>query len=205
MTNKNDSSKLKSTLLICSTLITFASLVLNVVQYQSNKNLQAFELASKYPAINAFRVKLSKADIERVGILAQEGIEFSYISNPSFLFDEKFANKDDELTTVEFLTIANNSDLVLSNLRFIQASNSFSELTASHLSPHSTLLIPERIYASPDNIEVVSNISQISYDFSIGGNDLEGATQIQPASDEVVVFEIGLGAISLSSFDFEDK
>jgi hypothetical protein len=205
MPDKNGDSKLKSTLLVCTTLIAFASLVLNVVQYRSSRQTQTFETLSMYPSVNTFRLRLSLVDIERIRSLAQEGVEFVYFPNPSFLLDDRLRNIDDESATVQFLVIMNNGDVALSNLRLAQTNASLPVLSASHLAPHSTLLIPETVYKSTQTAESISSIFQASFDFSLGGNRLSDNVVISPPSDEVVVFEVGLGAIRRSSFDFEDQ
>jgi len=197
-------SNIKTVILIVTTLITLVSLIFNIIQYQSNQKLKEYEIRSKYPVLSTFRIRLSTVDIERVYSLAQNGEQFSYITNPSFLLYNKIDNIDDTTAIVEFLVIANDSDIPIYELLLSQANPNTSELTASHLASYSTLLIPERIYISEQIYELITETTSVSYNFSLGGNKISESQIISPPSEEMVVFEVGLGAITKSNFDFDD-
>lgn len=197
----DEKSQLKNILLICSTLIALASFGLNIAQYNSNQQLKAFETRRSFPSVHSFRIKLSPENIEKVRELAQEGVDFSYLVNPSFYDVDKLKNIDDNVI-VEFLVIVNNGDVALSNLRFAARNPNDKPSMASFLAPHSTLLIPEILYKDQDNIEYISDVTQVIYDFQIGGNKETAKIEISDQSEDVIIFEVGLGEISQSAFDF---
>ncbi|MHC4691055.1 MAG: hypothetical protein ACYS5F_15735 [Planctomycetota bacterium] len=52
---------------------------------------------------------------------------------------------------------------------------------------------------------MLSQISDIKYTFSLGGHTFSDVVELSPKHEEVVVFEIGLGKLVKSTFDFEKK
>lgn len=205
MSEDNENKKLKSVLLTCTTLIAIASLVLNVVQFQENRKVKMYEQISQYPVINHYRLRLSLENYRRINFLIQEGVHFSHIPNPSFVTNEVLdVQNSDESSMIEFLVIANNSTIPLSDISLF-SDNTQSSLDISYINKGSTLLTPILKIDQKGEVETINTFKYIEYSFDIGGHRVRQKKDVSQIGHEAVVFEVGLGPITRAKFDFESE
>jgi hypothetical protein len=198
-------SSFKNILLIITTLIALASLILNFYQLRSSEQLQIFNYLSEYPAITTFRVKLSKNNIDKILALAESGTQFSYIPNPSILNYNQISNIKNDGAVVQFVVIVNeNSEVPVTKLKLLHSNKSFPDININYLAPQSTILIPELIQDFGKDDTVIGNISEIYYEFSLGANELNNTIQVPAPNAEAVILEVGIGPIPKFQIPFEE-
>lgn len=190
---------------IIASVVAIASLLLNMAQFEASRRSVSFEQLKDLPQVSVVHLELSKAALNKMAQLRQEGKDFELIPNPGVLYLDSILRLPIDVTTlIKFRAIVNKGTVSLDSMELGSGAQA-PPIRIGQLNAMSSLLIPAAGPSVNSVVQSNSGVTQLRYFFRLGGRPFVQNISIPVPRTPATFFEAGLGPIGLGAIDLDTQ